>query len=126
MAREEIGDDEEHARLSSKWERLDGELAEVKIKLDTARLCMLRAVGPRSASSPGYRPDVASFGKCYRSLSHCALREVPVDLREVFNTPSRTEAERLLNQAARAWYTQAALSNCCFSSSLTAAVTSAV
>jgi hypothetical protein len=31
-----------------------------------------------------------------------------------------------LNQTARAWHTQAALSSCCFSSSFTAAVTSAV
>ncbi len=53
--------------------------------------------------------------------------------------PSLAERERMryefyegelwkneLNQTARTWHTQAALSSCCFSSSFTAAVTSAV
>ena len=37
-----------------------------------------------------------------------------------------SQFEPQLNQAAQGWHTQAALSSCCFSSSFTAAVTSAV
>jgi hypothetical protein len=42
------------------------------------------------------------------------------DYQDLFDNPSD------LNQAARDWHTQAALSSCCFLSSFTAAVTSAV